>query len=172
MEDLGQGSDLARLLCCGTRAEAEDALTGLGAALGGMYAATSGHEGRYAAIRERLGPGDAGVRHEEAADLRGAAQAVAAACQALDIAPGDAWRTDLEAVAAAMDEPGPFLTYTTGDPCLDNALLDADGRVRLHDLEFGAFRHALRDGVYGRMRFPTCWCVRAETPRRCAARPG
>src|SRR4029079_14544557 len=24
----------------------------------------------------------------------------------------------------------------------------------------GGYRHALRDGVYGRIRFPTCWCVR------------
>jgi hypothetical protein len=31
--------------------------------------------------------------------------------------------------------------------------------LRLFDYEFGGYRHALLDGVYGRIRFPTCWCV-------------
>jgi len=52
----------------------------------------------------------------------------------------------------------------------------------LIDFEFGGFGHALLDGTYGRMLFPTCWCAnalpgavisrmeavyRAELARRC-----
>ena len=31
--------------------------------------------------------------------------------------------------------------------------------MKLLDFEFGRFRHALLDGVCGRIHFPTCWCV-------------
>ena len=31
--------------------------------------------------------------------------------------------------------------------------------MRLIDFEFGRFGHALMDGTYGRMLFPTCWCA-------------
>ncbi len=34
-----------------------------------------------------------------------------------------------------------------------------DGAVRLFDFEGGYVRHALIDGVFGRMRFPSCWCA-------------
>jgi hypothetical protein len=73
--------------------------------------------------------------------------------------------------------------YTHGDPCPDNWVW-AGERLRLFDFEGGAFRHALTDGVYGRIHFPTCWCVnrlpdriqplmesayRAELARGCPA---
>jgi len=57
-----------------------------------------------------------------------------------------------------MRNPGSFLAYTHGDPCPDNCLL-SDSKVRLVDFEIAAFHHALIDGVYGRIHFPTCWCV-------------
>ena len=31
--------------------------------------------------------------------------------------------------------------------------------MRLLDFEGGMFSHALKEGVYGRIHFPTCWCV-------------
>jgi hypothetical protein len=34
----------------------------------------------------------------------------------------------------------------------------------LLDFEFGDFRHALTDGVYGRILFPTCWCFNRVPP--------
>jgi hypothetical protein len=67
-------------------------------------------------------------------------------------APGSA--DELEALRAALLDPGPFLAYTHGDPCLGNALRVGSG-VRLIDFEVGALRHALVDGVCGRMLFPT-----------------
>ena len=66
---------------------------------------------------------------------------------------------DIGHVAQVMADPGPFLAYTHGDACPDNSVLAGD-RLRLFDYEFGNFRHALLDGVYGWIRFPTCWCVR------------
>ena len=159
MEDLGPGEDLARVLCAGSRPRAEAALVQLAAALGRMHAATADLAERYAELRRALGPGDEQPRAQEARDVRDAPARWEAGCAALGLGVEPGLRADAEAVAQAMEHPGPFLAYTTGDPCLDNALLAADGRVRLHDFEVGAFRHALRDGVYGQMRFPSCWCV-------------
>jgi tRNA A-37 threonylcarbamoyl transferase component Bud32 len=65
---------------------------------------------------------------------------------------------ELEALMASMSESGPFLAYTHGDPCPDNCLL-SDSRVCLVDFEVAGFRHVLIDGVYGRIHFPTGWCV-------------
>jgi hypothetical protein len=62
-----------------------------------------------------------------------------------------------------MAEPGPFLAYTHGDPCPDN-WRDIQGTLRLFDFEVGRFRHALLDGAYGRIHFPTCWCVNRFPP--------
>src|SRR5262249_17518841 len=76
----------------------------------------------------------------------------------LDVVPEPAALEDLAAVIAELTDPGPFLAYTHGDPCPDNDLL-VDGALKLVDFEFGAYRHALIDGVYGRICFPTCWCV-------------
>lgn len=56
-------------------------------------------------------------------------------------------------------EPGPFLAYIHGDPCPNNNRL-IDGRVVLLDFAAGRLGHALLDGVYGRIPFPTCWLAR------------
>lgn len=76
----------------------------------------------------------------------------------LDVHVGAAFLQELEMVRATIDRPGPFLTYIHGDPCPDNLFLVGD-RAHLIDFEFGRFGHALIDGVYGRMMFPTCWCA-------------
>jgi hypothetical protein len=50
------------------------------------------------------------------------------------------------------------LTLIHGDPCPDNSLLVGD-QIRLIDYEFSRPSHALLDGIYWRIGFPTCWCA-------------
>lgn len=57
---------------------------------------------------------------------------------------------------------------THGDPCPDNALIVDDG-IRLIDYEFARPGHALLDGIYWRIGFPTCWCA-GRTPDDVAER--
>jgi hypothetical protein len=57
-----------------------------------------------------------------------------------------------------MMNPGPFRAYIHGDPCPDNVFFTGE-QLRLIDFEFGCLGHALLDGAYGRMMFPTCWCA-------------
>lgn len=158
MEDLGAGEDLAHRLLEGTAGEAEEGLLLLAEVLGRMHAATGGREAEYLRIRGALSAwGDESRARlmDEAQEVRGKIEEI---CASLGVNAGDAFGADVERIGRAIGEPGPFLAYTHGDPCPDNTLLRG-GALRLFDYEFGRYRHALLDGVYGRIRFPTCWCV-------------
>lgn len=159
MEDLGVSQDLDHVLTCGSAEQARHALTLLAESLGRMHALTAGRNDQYQQIRDALGPGDQMHRHRLAAHARDYASLLARQCEKLGVEVASGFIEDVETVAAAMAEPGPFLTYTHADACPDNSLL-VDKRICLIDYEFGSFRHALLDGVYGWIRFPTCWCVR------------
>jgi ankyrin repeat protein len=167
MEDLGTPKGLDHYLLEGTAEEAARGLLLLATTLGRMHAATAGREADYRRIRDALGPGDGPeTRAEEANDVRNAGRELLKHCAALDVAAPAGVEQAVETIAASTADPGPFLAYTHGDPCPDNNAvnLSEDGprgdTFRLIDFEIGGYRHALRDGVYGRIRFPTCWCVR------------
>ena len=66
--------------------------------------------------------------------------------------------SDFKALEGFLNPDSPFMAYSHHDPCPDNCLLVGQA-MKLLDFEFGCFRHALLDGVYGRIHFPTCWCV-------------
>ena len=167
MEDLGSARGLDDHLLNGTADEAERGLLMLAAALGRMHAATTGRESAYMRIRGALGPGDGpAARAANAAEVARAGESLADRCTAACVTPAPGLTQDVVAPAAAVADPGPFLAYTHGDPCPDNTVVSLSSRgyptdaLRLFDYEIGGYRHALWDGVYGRVRFPTCWCVR------------
>ena len=134
----------------------------LAAGLGRMHAATVGRKTDYDRIRSGLGPlpaSNAGRMGQLAARWRDSLEALGASQSSAALG-------DLEQVLASATHPGPpgpFLAYTHGDPCPDNWFVK-DGRLRLFDFESGGFRNALMDGVYGRIHFPTCWCVNRFPP--------
>lgn len=163
LEDLGaaaNGAALADVLLGDDAARAENGLIALARTLGRIHAATAGRASDFARIRNDLAPFDQpeltylGLPVRDA--LRTLPEAFAAAPLGLTLPP------DLDAeigqIAESLEHPGPFLVYTHGDPCPANAYLPAGsiGGLRLLDWEFGAFRHALLDGVYGRVPFATC----------------
>jgi hypothetical protein len=186
LEDFGAERRLADLLLDEDARAAEAALLAYAAALGRMHALAAGRREEYARLRASLGPqrpvaistaAEAAIQPEDLAQaFRGA---IAAAGMEI---PSNV-EGDLVAVVRFWAEPGPFLTYVHQDPCPDNCLVVGRG-VRLLDFEFGGYGHALIDGVYGRVHFPTCWCVnrlpaalplrmerayRAELARGCPA---
>jgi hypothetical protein len=157
LEDLGDEESLADLLLGADPVRAERALMAFAATLGRMHAATAGREAEHRLLRDALvapAPGAPGglayPRFREG-------------CEAIGFPLSSGFETAVAVVTASMRQPGPFSAYTHGDPCPDNTRC-ADGQLRLLDFEFGAFRHALRDGVYGRILFPTCWCVSRLPP--------
>ncbi len=159
MEDLGGTVELDEVLTRGCADDARRALLMLAEALGRMHALSAGHGDGFQRIRDALGPGDGGQRQRLAEHARDYAPALVKRCEALGVKVATTITTDIEHVAQVMADPGPLLTYTHADACPDNSVLAGD-RLRLFDYEFGNFRHALLDGVYGWIRFPTCWCVR------------
>ena len=167
LEDLGEGESLADILLGGDPLYAEQALLSFAATLGRMHAATIGREADYRRLRNCV------VTDSPASSTQDnpAYPRFCEACDILGIALPTDFRAALEVVCASMREPGPFLAYTHGDACPDNNRY-SHGSLCLLDFEFGGFRHALRDGVYGRVPFPTCWCVNrlpADIPPRMEA---
>jgi hypothetical protein len=161
-EDLGKClSSLVDPLLKGTAQEAERALKLYAAALGRLHADTIGcldaHHQAFQSVfgsgRPRRAPG---WRVEKEAEL--VAQRIGGALPA----------SELDLLSSRLMDPGPWLTLIHGDPCPDNSLLMGE-RIRLIDYEFALPSHALLDGVYWRVGFPTCWCA-GRTPSDVADR--
>lgn len=154
LEDLGSGVRPDQALLGDDPQLAETMLLELATQLGILHSSTIGREGEYAAACAAIG------YHPLDDDqiLPNFSQALSATLAVLNITPPPGLDAELRAFSAAMQQPGPFWAYTHGDPCPDN-WLHGDNTLRILDFERGAFRHALRDGVYGRILFPTCWCV-------------
>jgi hypothetical protein len=159
IEDLGAGQNPAEVLLGNDPLLAKTHLLALAASLGQMHAATIGHKASFDQIRLELGP----LSTYGEAYARQLALRWLASLEQLGIALQPGASDDLQKVFVAIADPGPFLAYTHGDPCPDN-WRDVRGQMRLFDFEIGGFRHALLDGVYGRIHFPTCWCVNRFPP--------
>jgi hypothetical protein len=155
-EDLGAAPGLHNLLLGGDAAAAEQGLLAFAALLGRMHARTAGRHADYLRLRGALGP----IVRTDFYTFAWLADAFTRSLGALDVAPASGADADVRAAIAAMRDPGPWLTLTHGDACPDNCLLVA-GRPTLIDFDAAEFRHALNDGAYLRLLFPTCWCVRA-----------
>jgi phosphotransferase family enzyme len=161
-EDLGARlASLVDLLLNGTAHEAEHALKLYATALGRLHVDTIGClEVYHQTFDSIFGPGrprrPPGWRLAKEAEL--VAQRIG----------GTPPVSELDLLSSRLMDPGPWLALTHGDPCPDNSLL-VDERVRLIDYEFARPSHALLDGIYWRMGFPTCWCA-GRTPADVAAR--
>jgi hypothetical protein len=144
LEDLAPRVPLAAVLRGGDPQEAEMGLSAFARALGGLSAATVGHEDAYYARRSALGPVEPQVERERFmgsgwSETRGYTEA-------LGVAPSSQVETELAAVVAEIAEPGPFLSFSNGDAGANNYLV-AHGDGRLIDFEFAGYRHALTDAV-------------------------
>jgi len=150
LEDLGAAPQIDHILRGEDAAAAESGRTAFVKTLAELHFLTAGHADRYDEIRQGLGPRVVRdytgwiTRFSERMGKEGLASAGLA--------------VELEACRSAFAEPGAFKVYTHGDPCPDNCLL-IDDRLHLLDFEWAEVRHALIDGVYPWIHFPSCWCV-------------
>jgi hypothetical protein len=159
MEDLGDCRSLEQLLNEGDREAAGRALEELAAQMARLHGVTLSREEQYGAIRRAL-PGADGLGRQREADRWLASRSRVE--EWLDAAGCPAPRgfaACMVRIARTFAEPGPFLCFTHGDPAPTNNHLDAEGRVRLLDFEYGAFRHALYD--------LTGWNILCPLPPRC-----
>ncbi|MCA9967776.1 MAG: phosphotransferase [Anaerolineales bacterium] len=153
LEDLGTGSSLVEPLLEGDAQSAEAALQQMMTRLGQMHAATIGQVQMFDDILHTL-DGQAAERIQQSlpdfADLLAKLADLGVAVAGFE--------QELAQVKTVVAHPGPFTTYVHLDPCPDNLFMH-NGRLKIIDFEQGNFGHALRDALYLRMSFPTCWCA-------------
>ncbi len=153
MEDLGPVADgLTESLLGDDPVAAEADLVAYATTVGRMHGATAAHIARFDQIRAALGPDDAEPGQEWVTPT------FHATLDALGLTPAPAIDGDLTLLEATIASPGDFAAFIHSDPCPGNWLRTGD-TDRLLDFEFAGAGHALVDGVYGRVPFPTCWCI-------------
>jgi Phosphotransferase enzyme family len=157
LEDLGMHASLVEPLLNGEEADAVQALLSYAARLGTLHADTIGQEARFTQLWQTLTPPVGSVTREA---TRLAVQIVQLQqhVERLGARVPPAFGEEVATTFIAPHTPGPFWAYLHGDPCPDNVVYTG-AEVRLIDFECGRFGHALCDGSYGRMLFPTCWCA-------------
>jgi hypothetical protein len=180
MEDLGTGQRLDHFLLGDDPVAAETALIEHATLHGQLHALTINKQREYLHLRGALG---SQVGEEEYFTFSRLAQTLHEVADQASITPATGVDYELSELAAYLQNPGPFLTFIQGDSCPDNSLYTGTS-LRLIDFEGGRFAHALLEGVYGRIHFPSCWCVyrmpehiplrmeaayRAELARGCPA---
>jgi hypothetical protein len=157
-EDLGTGKRLDQFLLDTDPAAAENALIEFAAAHGRMQARSTGRDAEFARIRDALDPRTEKGEYYDYEQYEWLSPTLHKTAELLAIAPAAGIDSELAALRTAILHPGPFLTFIQRDSCPDNCLYTPSG-IRLLDFEGGMFAHALLQGVYGRIHFPTCWCV-------------
>lgn len=106
------------------------------------HASTPGHA--YHSRRSRLGPVDHRASIERfLGDWSAGVQQMADAGVVMTTAA----MHELAGVVTELASPSAFLTFSNGDPGVNNYLVDAHGDGRLIDFEFAGFRHAICDLV-------------------------
>ncbi len=192
-EDIGPNKSLAPYLQGRNPLAAERALLQFAMSLGKMHAGTIGKQQEFDIIRDALAPRvetwgwvppwlrreaefsnflntmDQHTRKSGFGSYLWMKRVFQQVTAALNIIPVSGIEKEVELLISAMRNPGPFLALTHDDLCFDNFLLSGS-TVKFVDFENVAYRHALIDGVYPRMNFPTCAAVQHSVPEQIVQR--
>ena len=132
--------------------------------VGELHGATAGRSDDYARVRRSLGPPRPPrlLYKDPWSDARGSAlteqerlEAVGEYRRSLEpvgLRPPDAADEEIDLVTRRVEgEPGPFLAFCQGDLNEPGGCARWRGRLRLFDFDCGGFRHALLEGLAGRL---------------------
>jgi hypothetical protein len=166
LEDLGEGEapNTYDALNGNDPAVAEQALIEHVSLIGQLHAATIGRAEEYRDIRSSLGPqpnpkelyqdpwSDARTSQIQRVEVDEAMRHYHAAFEALGVHPQAGVNDEIEFVTAAVEQqPGPFLAFCKGDQNLAGDYIRRNANPRLFDFGSGGLRHALIEGMPGRM---------------------
>lgn len=154
MEDLAGQDSLAEALQNGDTAEATQALIMYGRLLGQLHGKTVRHLGLYTEMRKHLNT-DYHSQPENYIEIFGG---IVAALRDSAIGVPTVALRDIQRAAELLSRPGDFAAFTHGDPVFSN-IINHQGHWRLIDFEAARLRHALYEGAYLRMLFPTSGLV-------------
>jgi hypothetical protein len=156
MEKIGQGTRLDHLLLADNSYAAEQGLIEYAKLHGLLHALTIGKRSVYNRIRQEI------TAREEEIDsyynYEWLLTTLHTFTDALNVTPINGTDDELAAIAHSLTHPGPFETFIQVDAAPDNILHTASG-WKMIDFEGSKYGHALLEGAYCRMPFPTCWCV-------------
>jgi hypothetical protein len=132
--------------------------------IGQLHAATIGRAEEYRRIRYALGPSphprglyqdpwsDARTSQIKRVEIDETIRLYHAGFEALGIRPQTGVDDEIEFITATVEQdPGPFLAYCKGDQNLAGDYIRCNLKPRLFDFSSGGLRHALIEGMPGRM---------------------
>ncbi len=166
MEDLGTGTtpDTFALLFGDDAEQAAESLIEHVALLGQLHAATCRTARDYLPIRDGLGTPEpelplynnpwsrARLRTSTEEEIRDAVVRYNAALGAVGVLASPGAEQEIALVTVEIeDQPGDFLAYCKGDQEIPNDAIRVGARLRLFDFNVGGLRHALIEGMPGRM---------------------
>ena len=156
MEDLGEVTQLDHLLLRQDAEAAREGLTALMTALGLMHGLTVGRKSAFDRLRADLNSWRPKFNQED--PVTAIHRRFVELSKGVEIEVDASVEDDIASLGSVYEPDNPFMALVHRDPCPDNCLM-LNNQVKLIDFEFAEFRHALMDGVYGLVHFPTCWCV-------------
>jgi hypothetical protein len=164
LEDLGEHRSLVEPLLEGDRRAATRALLAHARRLGRMHAGTLGHEAEYDAIVRAINPAaQPRGRQDRGPYIDNAIDQVGRLLAGIGVGIAEEARREMRALYGAVYGFTPFRTFIHTDPCPDNFFYDGEN-LRAIDFEWSRFGHALHDGLYCRVPFPSCWCANRVPP--------
>jgi hypothetical protein len=180
LEDLGdgEGPNTYDLLLGNDPGRASVALLEHMRLMGRLHAASAGRHEAYARARRALGPmlppkplykdpwstprGHAITEHERAQAI----QDYRSACLLLGLTPAAAAAGEIAwATARVETAPGPFLAFCQGDVNAPGNCVRWKGQLRLYDFDCSGFRHALVEGLAGRLTWGCMSRIPADVVR-------
>src|SRR5680860_902476 len=160
-EDLGELPSLADVLQGNDGAAADAALREYAEALGTLNGATVACRDSLIEHRRALGLVDDNAAWSD--DVAALRSELPEALSLLGLTIGPLISDDVDALVEDLTDESCWPSFTHGDPCPDNTVIDESGRIRFFDFEFSRVRPAMVDAAYVVVPFPTCWCV-AQLP--------
>lgn len=155
MEDLGdiRECDLASYLVTDKTAVTKDFLIRFAGLIGTIQGATASRLHEFQEIRTSLPPAkteacDSDQLVESLGELR-------SHCESLGVSIPAGFDDEIRSTIRELDDPGPFLVFSSGDFCTKNAAFVGE-HVMTFDFERARFQHALIDGTFGWFRHLCC----------------
>ena len=150
IEDLQGALPLSQTFWGEDAPKATRALVRYAEVLGQLHGLTLGQSEIFNAVRKQLGD----EFLPEAQNYTHFFQQSVEVLERLGFQLSPAALADVQQAAEILSQPGVFFAFTHGDPVFSN-VIETLGRLRLIDFESARFRHALWEGAYPRMLFPT-----------------
>jgi hypothetical protein len=164
LEDMGLGATTTELVQGSDPDQASDALIAQCALLGRLHARTVGKAAIYRTHRAELGAQSitqplfsqpwTPARQEPILDqeVLSVCRAYTAIFESVGLKPSAGIDAEIALVASQIEaDPGVFLAYCQGDQNLPGGCIQCGPYLRLFDFDAGGFRHALIEGMPGRM---------------------